>query len=734
MKVNRFLAILPAAVGVLALSAARAADLSIANTQAAGFDDTTPAQPVSVNIGTTRGQQALIVFQTAAAMWGASVRSAVPIVIDSQFNSAATDSVFTCSTNSTVLAYTSPSGYVTGSDFPLPNAGYDFALANALSGTDLSLGGAQFQVNINGDLGTSACAFPAAWYFGLDSSIPAGQVSLFTTLLHEFGHGLGYSSLVNPTNGVAESADLSIFDFHIFDVDGGIPWTSDSAAIRKALVTTPSALAFDGPAVRADIPTYLAPPPALFTHFQGVTTQLDFAKGEFSGPLVGSAPVVAAVPLDACSNLTNSAEISGKYALIERSFPDAGVVCTFLSKAERAQDAGAAGVIIFDHPPAEGLVTMSGTPALGTPAVFISNQDGLALQAEVGQGPVTATFAAGTQVSNTDPSGTRVLLYTPSSVSAGSSVIHWNSNSYPRTLNMEFAIQPDIRLDMDFTPDVMSDLGWSVVKGLTVSVVKLLEPLVVPGQQSSYVVAIINRRPTAINSVTLDLTAPASSTIASTVSSPAGCSTGLPCTFGPMQAGDVVLVVTTLQVAATASGSFPVNVTLTPSSASSADSLTAATTQTVATGGDLKVAVTGPASVIPGSPATLVTTVTNVGPGTATGVVLNGAVSGSASNPPTFSANSGGCTGAFPCSVGTLTSGASVSVNTVFSVAAGFASGASFTATVSSTTQDPNPANNSASYAFSTTGKSGCSATGEPASVLGLLGLGFGFLLRRRRV
>ncbi len=730
MKAHRLLAILPAAVGLLGSSSAWAADLSIANTQAAGFDDPTPAQPVSVNIGTTRGQQALIVFQTTAAMWGASVRSAVPIVIDSQFNSAATDSVFTCTSNSTVLAYTSPSGYVTSTTFPNPTAGYDFALANALAGTDQALGGTQFQVNINGDLGTSACAFPAAWYFGLDGNIPNGQVSLFTTLNHEFGHGLGYSSLVNPGSGLAESNDLSIFDFHIFDVDAGVPWTSETAATRRLLASTPSGLAFDGPAVRKDIPTYLAPPPELLTHFAGVTTQVGFAKGEFSGPLVGSAPLVAAIPLDACSDLTNRAAIAGNYALIQRSYADAGVVCTFLSKAERAADAGAAGVIIFDNH-VEGLVTMSGTPALSTPAVFISQADGDALQSELQAGVVTANFGSGAQVSNTDPSGTRVLLYTPSTVSPGSSVIHWNANSYPRTLNMEFAIQPDIRLDMDFTPDVMSDLGWSVVEGLTVGVVKLLEPLVVAGNTSSYVIAVINRRPTAINSVTLALTPPSSSNVVSTVSGPAGCS-GFPCTFGPMQAGDVVIVVTTLQVAATASGPFPVSVTLTPSSPSAADSLTATTTQTVATGGDVKVSVTGPSAVIPGSTATLVTTVTNAGPGTATGVVLNGAVSGAA-NPPTFSANSGVCTGAFPCTVGTLTAGASVSVTSSFAVPAGFASGATFTATVSSTTQDPNPGNNSASYAFSVTGKSGCSTSGEPATVLGLLGLAFGLALHRRR-
>ena len=141
--------------------------------------------------------------------------------------------------------------------------------------------------------------------------------------------------------------------------------------------------------MKADIPTYLAAPPTLFTVFNSVTTNLNFAQGEFSGPLTGSGPLAAAVPLDACSRITN--DVQGKFALIERSFADAGVVCTFISKAQRAVDAGAAGVIIFDDV-AEELIEMAGTPALNIPATFISHTDGTTLQSELDAGPVTAGF------------------------------------------------------------------------------------------------------------------------------------------------------------------------------------------------------------------------------------------------------------------------------------------------------------------------------------------------------
>jgi len=712
---------------------AHAADLSIQNTHAAGFDDQTPATPLSLNFGTTRGQQALIVFQATAAMWGAALKSSVPIPIDSEFDSVTTDSTFACTPEGTVLAFTSPNGAETSADFPNPAAAYVTPLANALSGTNLTPGSAQFVVNINGDLGTSKCNFPAAWYFGLDTAIPADSISLFTTLLHEFGHGLGYFSFVSLTNGSADPA--AIFDFHIFDVDAGVSWANETAARRKQLITTPGGIGFDGEAVRADIPTYLAAPPILVTTFDATNRQVNFAQGEFSGPLVGSGPLVAANPIDACSDLTNASDVNGKFALIERSLADAGVVCSFLSKTERAADAGAIGVLIYDYLD-EALVGMSGSPPVSIPATFISNVDGTGLQTELAQGPVTVAFGTSTQISNTDLSETRVLLYTPPQVSSGSSVSHWNSNSYPHTLLLEFANQADIRLNMDFTPDVMSDLGWKVVEGLGVSIVKLLDPEVPAGAPFRYLIAVLNRRATAISNVTLDLALPSGTTFISNASSPAGCATAFPCALGPMQAGEVLLVVTTVQAPVNAASPFVATATLTPSTlVGNSDNLVASSSQTVATGGDLQLTVRGPTPVTAGNTATVTTTLTNLGPGDAAEVVINGTLSGAGANPPTFTSNSGQCLNAFPCAMGTIQKGVTVSVTSTFSVPAGFQNGTTFTATVAASTPDSNSANNSASFAFSTTSSSsggGCSSTGGPATVLGLLGLALVLVIRRR--
>jgi MYXO-CTERM domain-containing protein len=712
-----------------------AADLSIQNTRAAGFSDQTPVTPVGLNFGTTRGQQALIVFQATAAMWGAELVSSIPIPINCQFTSAASNSTFDCTSDGTVLAFTTPGGAETSPSFPNPAAAYVLPLANALANSNFLPGGAQFVVNINGDLGTPACNFPAAWYFGLDTAIPTDAISLFTTLLHEFGHGLGFFSFVNLMNGVG--APYAIFDYHTFDVDAGIPWTSETSDVRRALINTPNSIAFDGEAVRAAIPTFLAAPPNLVTTFNATATQRNFAEGEFSGALVGSGPLVAANPLDACSQLSNAAEVNGKFALIERSLADAGVVCSFLSKAERAQDAGAIGVIIYDYL-SEGLIQMAGSPPIDIPATFVSNLDGTTLQTELGQGAVTVSFGSSAGISNTDPTGTRVLLYTPSAVSSGSSVSHWNSNSYPHTLLLEFANQPDIRLNMDFTPDVMSDMGWTVNTGLGVSVVKMLDPEVPAGAPFRYLIALVNRRTTAIDNVSLNLSVPQGTTFIANASSPAGCETAFPCNIGTMAAGQVMLVMATVQAPTNASSPFVATATVTiPGGAQAGDNLTASASQTVASGGDLAVTVTGTTPVVAGQNATVTTILTNNGPGDAAEVVLNGVLSGSGANPPVFSANAGQCSDAFPCSLGTVAKGASVTVTSTFNVPTGFQNGVTFTATATASTPDSNAANNTASFAFSTTGSSssggGCSSTGGPATMLGLLALGLALLARSRR-
>ena len=114
-------------------------------------------------------------------------------------------------------------------------------------------------------------------------------------------------------------------------------------------------------------------------------------------------------------------------------------------------------------------------------------------------------------------------------------------------------------------------------------------------------------------------------------------------------------------------------------------------TTPVVASADLRVIKTGPASATPGQTVAYTLSVTNDGPSDAQGVSLNdptpaGLIFVSATAP---------CTGGFPCTIGTLASGASMTVTVTFAVPASHSGAIVNTATVSASTTDPDPGSNS---------------------------------------
>jgi len=110
-------------------------------------------------------------------------------------------------------------------------------------------------------------------------------------------------------------------------------------------------------------------------------------EGDFTVPLSQSRPVQANViyvsPNDACNPLSNSANLAGKIALIDRG------TCFFTDKIQLAQDAGAVGVIMVNNVP-DDPITMGGTPsgAVTIPAVMIGQSDGALLKAHLLENPI----------------------------------------------------------------------------------------------------------------------------------------------------------------------------------------------------------------------------------------------------------------------------------------------------------------------------------------------------------
>ncbi len=160
-----------------------------------GFNDLTAVAPVGGNSGTTLGAQRLNAFQFAANIWAGLLSSAVVIRVGAKF-----DPQF-CDANSAVLGSARPeSVHANFAGAPVTNTWYPQALANSLRGIDLNPGVDDISTTFNSSIGTT-CPFPQVWYYGLDRNAPANTNDFVTVVLHELGHGLGFTSGVTLGTG-----------------------------------------------------------------------------------------------------------------------------------------------------------------------------------------------------------------------------------------------------------------------------------------------------------------------------------------------------------------------------------------------------------------------------------------------------------------------------------------------------------------------------------------------------
>ncbi|MGZ6141688.1 MAG: S8 family serine peptidase [Myxococcales bacterium] len=114
------------------------------------------------------------------------------------------------------------------------------------------------------------------------------------------------------------------------------------------------------------------------------------ATGAPAAPTSGSFPMArtgtTTSAADACSALP-SGSLSGKVVLIRRG------TCSFNIKANNAQVAGAAGVVLYNN--TTGLLnpTVAGPPAITIPVVAVSNTDGALINAQIAAGATTFTWS-----------------------------------------------------------------------------------------------------------------------------------------------------------------------------------------------------------------------------------------------------------------------------------------------------------------------------------------------------
>ncbi len=462
--------------GLLASGQAMAAaTIIINNTNAAGvgFNETTPAAPVGGNSGTTLGEQRLIAFQYAAQVWGNTLTTDVPIIVNASFTP------LTCTATTGVLGSASNTSSLRNfAGAPFTDTWYPVALRNKYVGAEANPGVGQITANFNSRLGLFADCLPGSgFYLGLDNNVPTGQTNVITVLLHELGHGLGFS--VNPTSsqtGVRSGTSPSIWERFMFDNAANKLWLDMSNAERAASSISFDKLVWAGATVTAGVPSTLrlgAPLLNIGGPAAGVATgtypvgEASFGAPLSNPPLVGQVmPVATQVgatgpgcdPFDTI----NRTAVRNNIALIDRG------ACAFVIKVKNAQDAGAIGVLIADN--AVGSVTGLGgaDPSITIPAVRITLADGNAIKEQLKRRSRTSsgvTASLGLDLSRragADAAG-RIKLYAPNPFVSGSSVSHYDTSATRNQL-MEPAINTDLTQTLiapiDLTFPLLQDIGW----------------------------------------------------------------------------------------------------------------------------------------------------------------------------------------------------------------------------------------------------------------------------------
>jgi hypothetical protein len=373
-----------------------------------GFNDPTPVAPVGGNPGTTVGAQRLYVFQYAANVWAHVVQSPVEILVDSNFDP------LDCDGSSAVLGSAGPN--TIHSDFDgaqRPMTWYHQALANRLSGVDQDPTTSDIGATFNSDIGKPEC-FPLPWYYGVDGNEGISAVELLPVVIHELGHGLGFST---STIAGVEEVFPSIYDWFLYDDTQGMHWPDMTEAQRAASAQNCSNLAWDGANVMAAAPARLGPKPLLRVNSPSlIAGDMGVGLASFGPPLeaagvTGDVVLVndgAGVPTNGCEPFTNAAAIAGKIALVDRGG------CTFVTKVLNAQAAGAIAVVVADSVP--------GCPALGMggasnditiPAVRITQDDGARIKNQLLLGSVNATLISDPALHAGADGAGRVLMFSP---------------------------------------------------------------------------------------------------------------------------------------------------------------------------------------------------------------------------------------------------------------------------------------------------------------------------------
>lgn len=470
---KKFLTLCATAICAFGFSqVASAANVVINNVDppGAGLNDPTPATPVGGNPGTTVGAQRLNVFQAAADQWGATLESDVTVVVQATFLPLGCNATAgTLGAAGTIQVFSTDPG-----DFPnvIGDTWYHTALLNSLVGFDVTPG--PFDPGLlappgnddiiaffNSNLGTPGCLENSGWYYGLDNNQAPNEIDFYSVVLHEIGHGLGFSEFASEATGAYLGGLFpGIYARFMLDTDQGKIFADMTDAERlQAQVAGPN-LVWAGLSVTAAAPAALGPSPSIrILKPKSIKGTLEVQAASFGPSLRANGGMTGQVKLaddgvgvgtDACEPIQNN--LNGKIALIDRGG------CAFTTKVLNAQAAGAKGAIVANNAPG-GPAPMGGfSPFVTIPSVGITLDQGDAIK---GAGKVNLKLILDPDnLAGADENGL-VQLYAPNPVQPGSSKSHFDTSATPNLL-MEPSITPDLdsATDLDLTPALFEDIGW----------------------------------------------------------------------------------------------------------------------------------------------------------------------------------------------------------------------------------------------------------------------------------
>lgn len=358
-----------------------------------GFEDPTPFPGAPGNPATTLGEARQNLFNAVLGAWGNTLESSVPIDVTVVWTDLFCDPDF-----GATLGAASTTVIFRGVPFPGTPIDEDTwipaALAEALTGEQLTGdpdtdGTPDVFVLLNQAIDTQCLGPDTGFYYGLDNQLPAGLINVGATLLHEFGHGIGFANFTDEADGQLFEGFPSVFDHLVHDqfIDKG--WDEMTDAERVASATRPRQVTWTGANANQEADELLdSGVPELFL------SEPNSLDGSIEVGLAGFGPEFPPTPLqgeivcmldeagalgttlDGCSSAINPDELAGKIALIDRGS------CSFAQKVKNAQDAGATAAIIVNNS-GDTPVTLGGVDdTITIPSVGIGSGDGARIRAE----------------------------------------------------------------------------------------------------------------------------------------------------------------------------------------------------------------------------------------------------------------------------------------------------------------------------------------------------------------